>query len=100
MNIAKPLRDLMVVERFEKTELSEGGIFLPGNTLESNTVQGIIRSIGGGTTNEKTGDVVEIDVKIGDVVLFHANAGIKVSSPREVPERFLIREEDVLAIVI
>lgn len=100
MNIAKPLRDLMVVERFEKTELSEGGIYLPGNALESNTVQGIIRSIGGGTTNEKTGDVVEIDVKIGDVVLFHANAGIKVSSAREVPERFLIREEDVLAIVI
>lgn len=100
MNIAKPLRDLMVVERFEKTELTEGGIFLPGQSLESNTVQGIIRSMGGGATNEKTGEFIEIDVKVGDVVLFHANAGIKVSEAREVPERYLIREEDVLAIVI
>jgi co-chaperonin GroES (HSP10) len=43
---------------------------------------------------------MEIDVKVGDVVLFHVNAGIKVSEHKEVPERFLLREEDILAIVI
>lgn len=100
MTAVTPMRDLMVVERFEKSENSAGGILLPGQTLDSNTVQGRVLSAGPGATDDKTGDIIEIDVQVGDVVLFHANAGIKVSGDREKPERFLLREEDILAVVV
>lgn len=99
MNIVKPMRDLMVVERFELKKVTEGGIILPGQTLESNTASGKVLSVGDGAFDEKTKTFTEVDVKVGDIVLFHTNSGIKVSEDKETPERFLLREEDILAIV-
>lgn len=100
MKITTPMRDLMVVERFEIAKVSQGGILLPGQALESKTAQGRVLAIGPGEVATKTGEIMEIDVKVGDVVLFHVTAGIKVSEDKETPERFLLREEDILAIVI
>ena len=100
MNVTIPMRDLMVVERFELAKTTASGIILPGAALDTNTAQGRVLSVGPGSTNEKTGEITEIDVKVGDVVLFHVNAGIKVSEHKETPERFLLREEDILAIVV
>lgn len=99
MNNVTPMRDLMVVERFEEQRVSQGGIVLPGASLETNTAKGRVLTMGEGAINEKTGEIMEIDVKVGDVVLFHFNSGIKVSGDREKPERYLLREEDILAIV-
>ena len=98
MNVTTPMRDLMVVERFEVPKVSEGGILLTGATLSTNTATGKVLAVGPGDTNPTTGEIIEIDVKVGDVVLFHMNAGIKVSEDKETPERFLLREEDILAI--
>ena len=99
MNELTPMRDLMVVERFELPKVSQGGIFLPNSVLETNTAQGRVLSVGPGDISPKTGKIMEIDVKVGDVVLFHVTAGIKVSEAKE-PERFLLREEDILAIIV
>lgn len=100
MNVTTPMRDLMVVERFELAKVSQGGILLPNSTLETNTAQGRVLSVGPGLVSDKTGEITEVDLKVGDVVLFHVNAGIKVSEHKAVPEKFLLREEDILAIVI
>lgn len=100
MHVTTPMRDLMVVERDEQPAVSEGGILLPNAILESNTARGRVIQRGPGLVNDKTGEFIEIDVQVGDVVLFHANGGIKVSEHKEKPERYLLREEDILAIVI
>lgn len=99
MKDVTPMRDLMVVESEEVQKVSQGGILLPGAALESNTRTGRVISVGPGAESEKTGEITEVDVKVGDVVLFHVNSGIKVSGDREKPERFLLREEDILAMV-
>lgn len=100
MDNVVPMRDLMVVEKVITPPTSAGGIFLPGKVTEGNTCRGTVISRGDGATNEKTGDLIEIDVQVGDVVLFHLNAGIRVSEEKELPERWLLREEDILAIVV
>lgn len=95
-----PMRDLMVVVKDTQPAVSSGGILLPGAITETNTARGTVISTGPGALKEKTGDVVEIDVRVGDIVLFHNNSGIKVSENKELPERWLLREEDILAIVV
>lgn len=100
MNIAQPLRDMLVVERFNQEKVTAAGIILPGATLETNTATGRVLSVGPGTECDKTGEITEIDVRVGDVVLFHSGAGMKVSEDKALPEQFLLREEDILAIII
>ena len=94
-----PMRDLMVVEAEPRKETSAGGILLPNAALETNTLTGKVLSVGPGAIDEKTGKLVEVDVKVGDTVLFHSNAGIKVSGEKEEILKFLLREEDILAMV-
>lgn len=100
MNIKQPMRDMLVVERFTPEKVTASGIILPGETLDTNTVRGRVVSVGPGTVNEKTGEIVEIDVKVGDVVLFRSGSGMKVSEPKSEKEQYLLREEDILAILI
>lgn len=95
-----PLFDKLIVERQPRAEKTAGGLYLPNDIDGDTTTQGRVLSVGPGVTNEKTGVITEIDVKVGDVVLFHNNAGIKVSGYKETPERVMLREEDVLAIVV
>lgn len=95
-----PMRDLMVVEREVLKMVSSGGIYLPGKALEGNTARGKVIARGDGSTSDKTGVTTEIDVQVGDTVLFHAGIGIKLSAPKVQPERWLLREEDILAIVV
>ena len=99
MNISRPLHDFLVVERFELSKVSKGGIVLPGQALETNTALGRVLSVGTGKVNEKTGEIIEVDVNVGDVVIFHVTAGTKVSEDKDPTERFLLREENVLAIL-
>lgn len=100
MNVIKPLRDQLVVERFEAEKVTEGGILLPGQALASDTAQGRVLVVGDGAYHDKTGDIIEIDLKAGDVVLYNVNAGIKLTEKNETPERVMLREEDVLAIIV
>lgn len=100
MKFIKPLRDQIVVERVELSKVSAGGIFLPGDTLDTTTARGKIITVGDGAVNEKTGELIPMDVSVGDNVIFHVTSGIKVSEDKEKPELFLMREEDILAIEI
>lgn len=100
MKNVTPMRDLMVVEKEARSEMTAGGILLPNAVNDDPTAQGRVITVGEGAFDEKTGQIMELDVKVGDVVLFHHNAGIKVSEHKETPERWLLREEDILAIVV
>jgi chaperonin GroES len=99
MKDVKPMRDLMVVERFTKNEVTAGGILLPGQIMDTKTAMGKVLVVGDGAFSEKTGETVPTDVKVGDTVLFHTDSGIKVSGDRDPIQRFLLREEDILAMV-
>lgn len=91
----KPLADRVVIEVIEETESSPGGIILP-DTAREKPQKGRILAVGPGKTLEK-GDREEMEVKIGDVVLFTKYGGtdIKIDGT----EYKIMSVRDVLAVI-
>jgi chaperonin GroES len=94
MNI-RPLYDRIVVKRIEEQETSRNGIIIPDSAKEK-PQEGEVLAIGRGKRQED-GQVVPLDVKVGDRVLFGKYSGTET---KLVGTDFLImREDDVLGIL-
>jgi chaperonin GroES len=91
----KPLGDRVVVKPIEQEELTAGGIMLP-DTAKEKPQKGEILAVGPGTRND-AGERVELDVKVGDTVLFAKYAGTEIKLEGE--KVLVLRESDILAIV-
>ena len=95
MATIRPLGDRVLVKRLEAEEMTAGGIVLP-DTAKEKPKQGKIIAIGDGRQLE-SGEVAEIQVKKGDVVLFGSFAGTEVTVEGE--EYLLMAESDILAVL-
>jgi chaperonin GroES len=95
MNL-KPLGDRVVVEREEAKDTTAGGIVLP-DTAKDKPQKGKVMSVGDGRVT-KDGKRRELQVKVGDVVLFTSYAGeeFKIGGDKKV---LLMREDDILAVL-
>jgi chaperonin GroES len=95
MNL-KPLGDRVVVEREAATEKTAGGIVLP-DTAKDKPQKGKVLAIGDGRVT-KDGKRRELQVKVGDQVLFTSYAGdeFKLEGDKKV---LLMREDDILAVI-
>ena len=90
----RPLHDRVLVKRLDGEEKSKGGIIIPESAKEK-PLEGEIIAIGNGKVLDD-GTVREIQVKVGDRVLFgkYAETEIKLEG-----ETFLLlREDDLLAV--
>lgn len=94
MNL-KPLGDRIVVEPIEQEEQTALGIFLP-ETAKEKPQQGKVIAAGPGLRKEN-GERIEMDVKVGDKVLYPRYAGTTVKVDGK--ELLILKESDVLAIV-
>ena len=95
MNL-KPLGDRVVVEREEAQATTAGGIVLP-DTAKDKPQKGKVLAIGDGRIT-KDGKKRELQVKVGDNVLFTSYAGdeFKIAGDQKV---LLMREDDILAVI-
>jgi chaperonin GroES len=91
----KPLGDRVVVKPIEQDEITTGGIMLP-DTAKEKPQKGEILAVGPGGRND-SGERVELDVKVGDTVLYAKYAGTEVKLDGE--KVLVLRESDILAIV-
>jgi len=94
MNI-KPLADRLVVEPIEQEEVTAGGIILP-ETAKEKPQQGKIVAAGPGRTDEK-GKRVEMEVKVGDKVLYAKYSGTEIKLDGK--KLLILRESDILAVM-
>lgn len=94
MNI-KPLADRVVVKVVEQEERTKSGIVLP-DTAKEKPQQGKVMAVGPGRMLEN-GQVVPLEVKEGDKVIFSKYAGTEVKIDDE--EYLILRESDILAVV-
>jgi chaperonin GroES len=92
----QPLGDRVVVEREESEQVTSGGIVLP-DTAKDKPTRGKIISVGDGRLL-KDGKRAPLQVKVGDRVLFSAYAGDSFKLGDR--ELLLMREEDVLAVIV
>ena len=90
-----PLGDRIVVQREESQEKTSGGIFLPDSAKDRPT-RGKVVSVGDGRVLEN-GKRAELQVKVGDFVLFTSYAGENIEVDGE--EYLLMNEGEVLAIL-
>jgi len=94
MNL-RPLHDRVIVKRLDAEEKTASGIVLPGNAAEKPD-QGEILAVGPGRKNDK-GDLVTLNVKVGDRVLFGKYSGQSVKVDGE--ELLVMKEDDLFAVV-
>ena len=91
----KPLADRIVIQAMEAEETTKGGIILP-DTAKEKPVEGTIVAAGPGKVTDD-GKKVEMEVKVGDKVLYGKYSGTEVTVEGE--EYLIMRESDVFAIV-
>ncbi len=92
----KPLADRVVVEPLKSEEVTAAGIVLP-ETAKEKPQKGTVLAVGPGRRDDN-GNLIPMDVKVGDVVLYAKYGGteVKLGSDREV---LVLRESDILAII-
>ncbi|WP_160675212.1 co-chaperone GroES [Clostridium sp. C8-1-8] len=90
----KPLGDRVVIKRLEAEEKTKSGIVLTGAAKEKPQEAEVV-AVGPGTIID--GTRVELEVKVGDKVLFSKYAGTEVKLDGE--EYTILKQEDILAIV-
>ena len=91
----KPLGDRLIIEPIEQDDVTVGGIMLP-DTAKEKPQKGKILAAGPGSRND-AGERVEMDVKVGDTVLYAKYAGTEIKLDGE--KVLVLRESDILAIV-
>ena len=94
MNL-KPLHDRVLVERVEQEDRTKGGIIIPA-TAQEKPMEGKVISVGGGARNEN-GQVVALDVKKGDRILFGKWSGTEVKIDGK--ELLIMKESDIMGII-
>ena len=94
MNL-KPLHDRVLVERVEQEDRTKGGIIIP-DTAQEKPMEGKVVSVGGGARNEN-GQVVALDVKKGDRILFGKWSGTEVKIDGK--ELLIMKESDNMGII-
>jgi len=91
----KPLHDRVVIRRVEEEAKSAGGIIIP-DTAKEKPQQGEVVAVGPGGRNEK-GDLVPLEVKAGDRVLFGKWSGTEVKLDGE--ELLIMKESDIMGVL-
>ena len=91
----KPLADRVVVKPLEEAEQMRGGLYIP-DTAKEKPSQGEVVAVGPGKLSDE-GTRLEMDVSVGDKVLYGKYSGTDVTLDGE--EYLILRESDILAIV-
>ena len=91
----RPLHDRVVVRRIEAEEKTAGGIIIP-DTAKEKPIEGEVIAVGPGARNEQ-GQLVTLDVKAGDRILFGKWSGTEVKLDGE--ELLIMKESDVMGVV-
>ena len=92
----KPLGDRLVVEPIEQEETTAGGILLP-ETAKEKPQEGKVVAAGPGRLDED-GKRVQMEVKVGDIVLYAKYAGTEIKLDGD-DKVLILKESDVLALV-
>ena len=95
MNL-KPLEDRIVVRPAAPEQTTASGLVIPDSATEK-PQQGEVLAAGPGKRSDATGEVIAMDVAVGDIVVYSKYGGTEISSAGE--DLLILNARDVLAIV-
>ena len=90
----RPLGDRVLVRQAEETSMTAGGIALPSSAQEKAT-EGVVIAVGKGKVADN-GQVIPMNVKVGDHVLYGKYAGTELKVDGE--ELMVMREDDIMGV--
>jgi len=90
----QPLEDRIVVRPSEAEETTASGLVIP-DTAKEKPQQGEVLAVGPGRRAEQTGELVPLDVKVGDKVVYSKYGGTEITVDGE--ELLILTSRDVLA---
>jgi len=91
----RPLQDRVLIRRTEEERKSPGGIVIPDSATEK-PIRGEVIAAGKGKVREN-GEVLPLELKAGDKVLFGKYSGTEVKVDGE--ELLVMKEDDVMAVI-
>lgn len=92
----KPMYDRILVDCDPVKEYTSAGFYIPETNAEQ-VNRGTVVAVGPGKAPKKGGDIVPVNLKVGDRVLFAPGSGLKVTV--DGAEYLVLDEELVLATV-
>jgi len=92
----KPLDDRIVVRPSEAEEKTASGLVIP-DTAKEKPQQGEVLAVGPGRRSDQTGDLIPLDVQVGNTVVYSKYGGTEITVDGE--DLLILSARDVLAIV-
>ena len=91
----RPLHDRVVVRRVKEEEKTKGGIIIP-DTAQEKPQEGEVIAVGPGARDED-GERIEMDVAVGDRILFGKWSGTEVKIDGE--DLLIMKESDIMGVI-
>ena len=95
MNL-QPLEDRIVVRPAAPEQTTASGLVIPDTATEK-PQQGEVIAAGPGKRSDNTGDIIPMDVAVGDVVVYSKYGGTEVKYGGE--EYLILSSRDLLAVI-
>jgi chaperonin GroES len=90
----QPLEDRIVVRPAEAEETTVSGLVIP-DTAKEKPQQGEVLAVGPGRRTEQTGELVPLEVAVGDTVVYSKYGGTEITVDGE--DLLILHARDVLA---
>ncbi|MGC8465274.1 MAG: co-chaperone GroES [Acidimicrobiales bacterium] len=90
----QPLEDRIVVRPAESEERTASGLVIP-DTAKEKPQQGEVLAVGPGKRAESSGEIIPLDIKAGDRIVFSKFGGTEITVDGE--ELLILASRDVLA---
>tara|TARA_Y100000746_G_scaffold214599_1_gene208040 strand:- start:514 stop:801 length:288 start_codon:yes stop_codon:yes gene_type:complete len=91
----RPLHDRVIVRRVEEKKTTSSGLIIPDSSTEKPS-RGEVVATGNGKISAQ-GDLIPLDVKVGDTVMFGQYSGSEITVGEE---KLLVMSEDEIVAVI
>src|SRR5690242_2103823 len=89
----QPLEDRIVVRAGEPEETTVSGLVIP-DTAKEKPQQGEVLAVGPGRRSEQTGEVIPLDLKVGDTVIYSKYGGTEITVDGQ--DYLILNARDVL----
>jgi chaperonin GroES len=90
----QPLEDRIVVRAGEPEETTVSGLVIP-DTAKEKPQQGEVLAVGPGRRSENTGEIIPVDVKVGDTIVYSKYGGTEITVDGD--DLLILTGRDVLA---
>ena len=90
----QPLEDRIVVRTAEAEEKTASGLVIP-DTAKEKPQQGEVLAVGPGRRSDQTGEIIPLDITVGDTVVYSKYGGTEITV--EGSDYLILNARDVLA---